>query len=72
MKVKVTPILTQTERAMWADLSSRLQSVCKSMKCPYNVNCTSCPFDELTDHAHDLAREIGDKLSECQVEGEGE
>jgi hypothetical protein len=42
------------------------------MKCPYNVDCAACPFDALTDHAHDLADEILDKLRECKVEGEGE
>lgn len=72
MKIKVTPILTQTERAMWVDLVSKLQNVCNSMKCPYNANCNTCPFDALTDHAHDLADEINDKLRECQTEGEGE
>ena len=72
MKIKITPILTQTERAMWVDLVSKLQNVCNSMKCPYNVNCDACPFDALTDHAHDLADEISDKLRECKTEGEGE
>jgi hypothetical protein len=72
MKIKITPILTQGERAMWVDLVSKLQNVCNSMKCPYNVDCAACPFDKLTDHAHDLADEILDKLRECKIEGEGE
>lgn len=72
MKIKITPILTQAEHAMWADLASKLQNVCNSMKCPHNVICETCPFDELTDHAHDLAAEILIKLRECKIEGEGE
>lgn len=57
---------------MWHDIAQKLQNVCNSMKCPHNVICANCPFDELTDHAHDLADEILDKLRECKVEGEGE
>lgn len=72
MKIKITPILTQAEHAMWVDLASRLQKVCGLMSCPHNVDCAACPFDKLTDHAHDLADEINDKLRECKTEGEGE
>lgn len=71
MKIKVTPVLTKAENAMLNDLAERLRSLCNSMKCP-NASCENCPFDELTDRAHDFANEISDKLSECQVEGEGE
>ena len=69
MKIKITPILTQGERAMWVDIASRLRNVCSSTSCP-DMDCSACPLDKLTDHAHDLADEINDKLRECQTEGE--
>ena len=72
MKIKVTPVLSKAERAMWVDLVSKLQNVCNSMKCPCDIDCATCPFDKLTDHAHDLADEIYDKLRECQIEEEDE
>lgn len=72
MKIEITPILSKTERAMLVDLASRLRTVCCSMKCPHNVDCATCPFDKLTDHAHDLAAEINDKLLECKTEEEDE
>lgn len=71
MKIKVTPILTKVEDAMWRDIAGRLRNLCNLMKCPSSMNCEGCPFDELTDHAHDLANEIDDKLSECKIEEEG-
>lgn len=72
MKIKVTPVLTQTEHAMLVDLVSRLQNICNTMKCSSCRNCEGCPFDAITDHAHDLADEISDKLRESETEEEGE
>ena len=71
MKIKITPILTQTEHKMWIDLVSRLRNVCNSTSCP-NMDCSTCPLDKLTDHAYNLADEISDKLREFQIEREGE
>ena len=70
MKIKITPILSQTEHAMWVDLASKLEKVCAKMQCPPDACCATCPFDAITDHAHDLADEINDKLRECQTEEE--
>lgn len=71
MKIKVTPVLTQTEHAMWIDLVAKLRNICCSMRCPSTINCSNCPFDALTDHAQHLADEIDSKLRECLTEEEG-
>lgn len=70
MKVKSTVILTQSERAKFIECVSHLRSICTTMYCPSSITCETCPFDKLTDRAHDLADDIMETLNQCQIEGE--
>lgn len=71
MKIKSIITLSETERTALESCRDKLNSICLSMSCPQG-GCAVCPLDAITDHAHDLADEIGDKLNELQTEEEGE
>lgn len=70
MKVKSIITLTQTERAKFMECVTALRSICTTMYCPSSITCETCPFDNITDKAHDLADEIMEVLHKCEIEGE--
>lgn len=66
MKIKVKTFITleKDEREMLADLAHNLRHICENMCCG-GLHCsTSCPLDNITDHACDLADEISKFLAE--------